>query len=245
MSGIALVLLFMTILIFQNSILWGNTGDLHAYWAFEKPESSRAQIIYADFLNTNGNPEAAIERLQQARALHPNEITILLHIWNMSCANHLEPPFSLEDIARQDGLEFKQNDVNYHLKALIETYFSRACEVPPVTSVVQLFNAVAEMPMSPERKAGYHFLFSDLYVYLGDLNAALIQLSNAFRLQPLPELPIRQAILSASAGNYSDSLVFLGRAREANQKQSPLLPSFEEQISTIEADLNRRLASPQ
>jgi len=243
--GVGAMLLFMTALIWQNSVLWGNAGDLHAYWAYEKPESSRAQIVYADFLVVNGNPEAALERLQQAQALHPNEITIMLHTWNTACTNNLVPPVSLAEIAARDGLEFKHNDINFHLKALIENYFSGACEVPPVAVLLQLFESVGDIAMSPNRRAGYHFLYSDLYVYLRQLNQALVQLSNAYRLHPVPDIPIRQAILSASAGNYSDSLVFLGRAREANELQSPLLPSFEPQIAAMEADLQRMLESQQ
>jgi len=111
--------------------------------------------------------------------------------------------------------------------------------------LLQLFASVGDIAMSPNRRAGYHFLYSDLYVYLRQLNQALVQLSNAYRLHPVPDIPIRQAILSASAGNYSDSLVFLGRAREANELQSPLLPSFEPQIAAMESDLQRMLESQQ
>ena len=32
----------------------------------------------------------------------------------------------------------------------------------------------------------------------------MIQLSESFKYDPLPEIPIRQALLSASAGNYAD-----------------------------------------
>ena len=56
------------------------------------------------------------------------------------------------------------------------------------------------------------------------------------------DLPIRQAMLTASAGNNADALVFLERARLANEQRGPLLPSYEEEIARIERDIKNRMA---
>lgn len=242
-SGVGIVLLFMTGLLWQNATLWGNTGDLHAYWAFEKPQSIRAQIIYADFLTENGNPQAAVDVLTDIQALYPNEITLMLHVYNTACGNGMTSPISLEDIASKENLEFKYNDLNFHLRNLLENAFANTCELESIDSLINVFNAAGTVPMSDGRRAGYHFLFADLYIGLRQLDPALVQLGRAYQLSPIPQIPYRQAILSASAENYEDSLVFLARAREADAQQSMFMPSMIAEIDRMEADIRARLAA--
>jgi len=79
-------------------------------------------------------------------------------------------------------------------------------------------------------------LYSEVYVALGDLNGALIQLSNAFDIEPVVDIPIRQATLTASAGNYSDALIFLDRARAADAASGGFTPSRREQIQQLESE---------
>ena len=236
-----LFLLIMAFLSWQQSLLWSNTAELNAYWAFEKPNSSRAQISYGDFLAQNGATEAAMERWQRANSLLPNEVSIQLHIWNRACEYGMSSPITLQQIIDAETPEYFHNDINFHLRELLENLILQRCEFPPTETVVAVFDVIDRLPLSDRRRAGYHFLFSDLYVYLGRLDSALIQLSRSFELRELPEIPIRQAILSASAGNFEDGLVFLQRAREANSRQSPFLPSAEAEIARIEQDFQRLL----
>ena len=121
----------------------------------------------------------------------------------------------------------------------------RKCQYPDEATMVSLFNRIGEFPLPDLRRAGYHFYFSDLYVYYGRLNPALINLTQAFATNPIVQIPIRQALLSATAGNFSDALVFISRAREADLNRNPLLPSAMAEIELLEADFRRRLALPQ
>lgn len=243
-AGISVCVLFLlgsALLTLQNSRLWGHTGDLYAYWADTQPGSPRAQIIYADFLSTNGFPEQSMQRLEQAHELRPREITTLLHMWNKACEFGLQAPYDLAEISAMEELEFYQNNVSFHLSTLVENLILGKCRYPDPQTVLALFDRVGELPLSPERAASYHFLYSDLFVHYRQLDPALIQLRNAFDQVPSPHIPIRQAMLSASAGNNSDALLFLERARAADRQRSILLPSFEPEISRIEADIEARL----
>lgn len=247
-AGIAVFALFLVItplLTWQHSILWGHTGNLYAYWAENQPESSRAQISYADFLSANGFPEESLARLRQAHELNPREITTLLHMWNRACEFGLTAPYSLAEIQQMDDLEFFHNNVSFHLTTLVENLLLNKCSYPDSQTMVALFDRVGELSLSTERAASYHFLYSDLFVHYRQLNPALIQLRAAFDMVPSPHIPIRQAMLSASAGNNADALVFLERARAADRERSMLLPSFEEEIARIEADIKARIASQQ
>jgi tetratricopeptide (TPR) repeat protein len=235
----------MFLLTWQQAMLWGSNRDLLAYWAYETPGSVRAQISYADYLAPRGATEEAMERLEIANEAHPKEITIMLHMWNMACEYGTESPYSLEQIAAMDNLEYFQNDINFYLRALLEDLMSKQCQFPRHQTMIAFFEKLEPLIRSELPRASYHFLYSDLFVYYRQLDPALIQLTKAFELSGFPEIPIRQAMLTASADNNADALVFLQRAREANQQQSFLLPSYEDEIVTIERDIKKRMAAIQ
>jgi hypothetical protein len=67
----------------------------------------------------------------------------------------------------------------------------------------------------------------------------------AFEYEADPQILIRQAMLSVSAGRNSDALVFLERARTAGSKQSLLRSSDKEEILRIETDINNFLRENQ
>lgn len=225
----------------QQARLWGHTGNLYTYWAVSQPESARAQITYADYLFLNGEPELGLERLLHVHELNPAEITTLLHMWNNACEYGLVSPYSVREIGGMEGLEYFHNDINFHLTRFLENILLSKCEPPDFDAVILLFERVNALPLADDRRASFHFLYSDLFVHYRQLNPALIQLRNAFDLNPIPQIPIRQALLSASAGNNSEALIFLERARAADRELSFLLPSFEEEIARIEAGINQRL----
>lgn len=166
-------------------------------------------------------------------------------MWNETCEYGLPAPSSLEVITGLDGLEYYHNDINLHLKQLVENLLLSKCGYPDFQIMVALFDRISALPLADYRKSGFHSLYSDLFVYYGQLDLALIQLRYAFDLSPSPRIPIRQAMLSASAGNYADALVFLERARSADREQSFLLPPFEQEIYRMESDIKLQLISRQ
>jgi len=238
---IALCILNMTWLTWQQARLWGHTGDLFTFWAAEQPQSIRAQTNYADFVSVNGDPAEGLRRLELAHANNPREITVLLHMFNHACDYGLAAPYSLEEIANREGLEYFHNDINFHLGRLLENLLLEQCQYATPQGMVSLFERVNALPLADDRRASFHYLYSDLFVHYRQLNPALIQLRSAFDLNPTPQIPIRQALLSASAGNNEDALVFLNRARAADAGQSILLPSFLDEIARIEADISSRM----
>jgi len=241
MSLIVITLLLMASTTWQHSKLWGHTGNLLTHWAENQPNSIRAQISYADALSRAGDQEGSLLYLQRAHELGPREITTLLHMWNRACEAGLDAPYSLEEISSMDDLEYYHNDINSHLIALIKNLVAGKCSFPSYQTMVALFDAVAVLPLANDRRASFHFLYSDIFVHYRQLDSALMQLRYAFDLNPIPNIPIRQAMISASAGRNSDALVFLQRARTADKEQSFLLPSFEGEIALMEMDINARL----
>ena len=219
--------------------LWSDAAVLYPYWAEQRSDSIRAQITYSAYLRAVDLPEAAMERLEIARNYYPNEVTVLLNQWNYACESGLTAPYSLADISVNPDLEYYRDDINHHLLILLENLIGRRCDYPDMQTLVELFTRIGKFPLSTPRRSSYHFYFSDLYLFYGMLDQTLINLTRAFELNPVPQIPIRQAIISASAGNYGDALVFLERAKLADQSRNPLLPSFMNEISRLENDFRR------
>lgn len=242
--GIALsvFIVFLGWQTWQQSKLWGHTGDLMASWAYENPQSSRAQLAFGDFLLRNEAIDPGMEYLEAAHQLKPNEITILLHQWNRACEHGTNAPYSIEEIVLMPNLEYYQNDINFHLRELIEHVRGGRCDIPSLAVLSSLFEKVLLLPLAADREVNVHLLYSDLFVHFRRLNPALIELRKAFDLAPtVADIPIRQATLSASAGNYNDALVFLQRAHETDSKRGLFTASKLQEITQLEEQFRRQL----
>lgn len=239
--GCVLLLVYLSLTTANLSRQWGDGFRLHASWAAEQPQSLRAQQTFAGYLQAAGDAEAAMARFEQARQINPNEVTVLLNQWLHACANALSSPVSLHDIASHATLEHYHDDVNAGLRTLIEYLVDQRCEFPESEVLISLFERIGELPLSDRKRSGYHVYFADLYIHLRRLDPALINLSQAFNYRPYTGFPIRQAVLSASAGRFADALVFIDRARQANAARSWLLPSMADEIDRLEQDFQARL----
>lgn len=223
------------------ALLWGDAFALHRHWAEQQPQSARAQLTYAGYLASAGQVAEASRRIAAARELNPAEITTLLYAWNHACEQGSAAPETLSDIVTQPQLQHFQGDLNIYLRILLENYFADVCVYPEPRVLVAMFDRIGELPLPDFKRAGYHVYFSDLYISLGQLDPALINLARAFEARPNPRFPLRQALISASAGRFADALVFLGRAREADRNRNPALPSILAEIESLENDFRSRI----
>lgn len=225
----------------QQAVLWADAGTLYARWAENKPASVRAQMAYAGELSVTGNGREALELLQSVREYRPYEITVLLNEWLIACRGGLLPEHSIKEISALSQLENIDDDINPYLEQLVLYQVAQTCDLASLQDFVALFERIGQLPLSDVKRAGYNVYFSDIYVAMGRLDPALIHLSKAFELKPLPSYALRQAILSGSAGNFSDGLVFMQRARNASDNHIGDKAEMLAEINRIEADFQRRL----
>jgi len=220
---------------------WGDPLVLYNSWVENQPNSIRANMAYSEILASQGAAEEGFAYLDTAQKLAPEEVTLNLALWNYACENTLPPTLKLEEISSANGLQHYRDDVNYHLQVLLENLLEGKCQYPGQEDIMALLDRLEKIPMRPYDRANFHMLYADFFIYYRQLNPALVQLRNAYDIRGDAAIPIRQAILAASAGNYEDSLVFLGRAREADENRNPLLASRISEISRMEQDLQQRL----
>ncbi|MEQ8955636.1 MAG: hypothetical protein RL120_16005, partial [Gammaproteobacteria bacterium] len=241
MQGIvAVVLVIMSWSTWQAATIWGNANDLFAYWAFEKPRSIRAQVQFGDYLTLVGEPQLGLRTVVDVREYYPDEITLMLHQWNLACDFQLDPGITLREIAERDRLEYLRSDINAEFEILLRNFMSNRCENPPLDDLLALTERIEQLRMTENNQIRFHFLLADLYIFMGQLDQALINLTRSFQLSGNALIPIRQAMLSYSAGNLDDSLVFLQRAEVADQSRSRLMPSVQERIDSIRRTIELR-----
>jgi tetratricopeptide (TPR) repeat protein len=166
-------------------------------------------------LLANGRVEEAYETIRLAMSHHPSDVSLLLVSWNLSCRLGVAPLHTLQDIRLQNELRNYRDVVTIPLREFLSNYLTGVCEYPESEEIVAFFSRLDELECSSNSRSVFHLIYSDLFVLLGELDNALIQLSKAFDSYNNPELIVRQAILSASAGNYENALIFLGRASSA------------------------------
>lgn len=235
---------YLLSLAFNTAVLartWSDPLLLHGTWARQQPDSVRAQLTYASYLDAAGDQAGASRHLELARQISPNEITVLLAGWLHACKTGNEPEVSLQQMATNPRLEHYHNDINTSLRQLLEAMVAGTCEFPDSSVLVALFERIGDLPLTDRKRAGYHIYFSDVYASMGLLDPALIQVSRAFQINPNPRFPLRQALMSASAGRFSDALIFLERARAADAERNPALPSIAEQLDALEQDFRARI----
>ncbi|MBT8147834.1 MAG: hypothetical protein KJN90_13340, partial [Gammaproteobacteria bacterium] len=238
-----LLLVLITVLTLQLTSLWGNSFALQAHWAERHPTSYRAQAEYAFLLAGFGEPAEGYQRIAAIQQYYPDEIALQLQRWNFACSNGFTAPFALDEIASDLAQEYYKADLTGELGIFLENLIAGRCEYPAQQQILALMNRLSEVPMRNFERSGFHLLYSDLYVHYRQLNPALIELRNAFEVRPDAQYPIRQAIISASAGNYQDSLIFLQRAREADGNRRSFVESRIDEIEAMEQDLKARLDS--
>lgn len=242
-TGVALSLVLLTVLTLQLTSLWGNSAALQAHWAEKHPGSFRAQVEYGYLLANFGESVQGYRHIAAIQQFYPDEVALQLLHWNYTCTYSIPAPYAIDDIAAGSSRVYYRADLTAEVRIFLENLMAARCEYPDQQQILALMERLANIPMRNYERSGFHLLYSDLYVHYRQLNPALIQLRNAFEIRPDPQYPIRQAVISASAGNYEDSLIFLQRAREANESRGPRVASRKDEIDAMERDLRSRLVN--
>jgi len=235
----------LTLLTFQLASLWGNSFALAAHWAEQHPGSYRAQVEWGYLLAAAGEPVAGYEVISAIQQRYPDEAAMQMQRWNYACTYGLPEPFPVGEIAGSEQSVYFRADLTTEVKTFLENLLASQCSFPPRSELEDLMNRLAEVPMRNFERSGFHLLFSDFYVHFRELNPALIQLRNAFEIRPDPFYLIRQANLAASAGAYQESLVFLQRAREADENRGLMNPGYTSEIDQMELEIQTLLEAPQ
>ncbi len=221
--------------------IWSTQEHFYQYMTEQQPQSLRARLVYSEYLETTGQYQEALEQLYILREYHPNEVVVLLRLWNFACLYQLEQPMSLLEISNLPELRLSMGSVSFQLETLENNLRAGYCSPPPLEELVALYQRVMKFTMRPGRSARARFNFSNLYLMFNQPDKALEKLEEAIAFQPSISIRLRQAVVAGIAGDYNLGLSFIEMARELDSNRSVPLPSREAQIAQIESALRAQL----
>ena len=234
------LIVFTGLLTHQSAIIWSNPAALFSVWAYEHPNSLRAQRIYGQYLGINNEPEKALKVLHTTYDKFPHDISLPLEIINIGCRFNLETNYSLNNIEMLVKNSTFTDGVLPIAKSLVDNIVNGNCTNYTLKDAISFMSFAEKIPDMDKHKNAYAqllFLHSDLYVLNKQLNPAIELLDHAFKYQSTPTVPIRQAELLTSAELYQDALNYINIAKEADKKRRPLMPSILPQLLSLERNI--------
>jgi len=238
-----LLLIFSGLLSYQSAKAWGNTVDLAAVWAYEHPDSLRAQRVYGQILGKLKQYDAAIKVLETTYRKYPEDIGLPIAMLEYACAGGFPPQYSVKDIVeRVEDAKFN-GGLGVFIQDFIDTTVNNNCNAVSRHDIHKLLTAMESVPgMKGTAMAQLLLLHSNIYVQERQLSPAIELLDKALMHRKASIIPIKQAKLLASAGLYDEALKYLQIAREIENQKSrltqlapPVLDRLEMEIRTAKS----------
>ncbi|NKB35455.1 MAG: hypothetical protein GKR91_20335 [Pseudomonadales bacterium] len=219
----------------QLAHIWSDSLELYSHMAIQRPNSSRAQLSYAEALQTEGQNQQVFERLYANIQNHPNDLVSLLAIWNYSCRQQLDEPLPISAIAEMTGLELSNENINIYMDQLIAYAQSNTCQQIDAEALVRLFERIGSFPIRAVHKSNYYYSFSNLYLLLQQPNNALDMLERASEYNETVDLRNWQALVAAGVDQWERSIGFIELSKQVDERRSLLVPSRLLDIEQLEA----------
>lgn len=240
----AMILLFGTIT-YQSASLWGNPLSLFAIWAYENPKSIRSQLLYARQLETFGEHTKAVDTLLKTLRIYPNDITLPLHIVDISCKRDVPLPIPIKELISINDQSIFRGSALIPLKRIVKQKVNKTCEQLSTTSLHAYMNKLVEIPTILKNKnvqASILYLHADYYVAQNNLSPAIDLLDKAFKLQPSVDIALRQTVLLYSAGLYKDAYIYIEKAIKADAARKLFTPTRKKELDIMKNNILSKLS---
>lgn len=239
-SMLAFICFFLSASTLIMAMTWSHPGTLFLKWEMDEPFSARAKVVYANYLDSIGFPDNAIEHLDRAIAIQPSALGLHLNKFEIMCRTGFggDPVDAFNDV--QDARLFDFG-VTSQLEKILNNINSDGrigCSEGAVSFDVERFFRIVEdaqlTKWNTKRAARYYSLKSDYYAKTGDLNAAVTAIDMAAKYQPSVDLYLKVSVMLASAGLYDDALDRLALAKTADERRRKFYPSRSEELQNLE-----------
>lgn len=236
-----IMLLLFGAITYQSTSLWGNPLSLFSIWAYENPKSIRSQLLYARQLDAFGEHNKAINVLTKTLEIYPNDITLPLHIIDLSCNHNIPLKIDIKDMTDINSQSIYRGSTLTPLKNIVKQYVNNKCtQLLSTLSLHDYMNklvTVPEIANNPNDTAAIYYLHADYYVSEKLLSPAIKLLDKAFKLQPTVDIALRQTVLLYSAGLYEEAYVYLKKAIHANNTRKIFTSSRETELNILKKDI--------
>ena len=229
--------LFIAVLTFFEARLWGNQLYLSAVWAKEKPNSERAQDLYAGILAQSGFVADSYRKFTASSKHFANSSSALSASVVLTCIDSSlpKPDYDLV-IARFKTSRFSFAPIS-NIERIIKEKESGRCEEIPSSQVRSMIYALMSNP--PYAKSEY---LSHLYMLLGRtyaldlaLGPAVAFLSYSIQLQPRMDIAVHKVSWLISARAWVDAKIALEEIQEMGRRQPLDYLAFKKVILQMES----------
>ncbi|MCI4567736.1 tetratricopeptide repeat protein [Lysobacter sp. CFH 32150] len=198
----------------QRAQLWGKPDQQAALWAYDHPESSRAQATAAAWETRGGRPDLAMSRLAPLWRQRPHDLQLALNYANTACALRGLSP--LESAAVAQALQQSSSEgeqlVYRWLDRALGVASDRSCPGLDFATVEQWLRAAQNNPRlsgQPGRQQELHGVAGRLALQRGQPGDALSEFDRALAAYTTPGAAAQQAAILATHGHYALALAHL------------------------------------
>ncbi len=240
-----LLIIFSGFLTYQSAKAWSRTVDLVAVWAYEHPNSLRAQRIYGQILGKLEQYNESLKVLNDAYKKHPEDIGLPIVMLRYACAGGLPPRYSIDDIVKKTNIAKYNGGLKTILQNFVNATFDGSCEFVSRQDLHNLLTVMETVDgVKGAAMAQLLLLHSDIYTLEGNLSPAIQLLDKALEFHEDTIIPIQQAGLLASAGLYDDALKYLEIASEIERKKPKPMQLRLPLLDRLRAEIHRAKSTP-
>lgn len=236
-SFIAVVALSSSLFTSQHVHSWSSWPQLIYTWALDQPGSKRAQWGFADVVAVHGQPDKAIEILEELSRQYPNDLATRINIDVISCRYF--------GAAKERDWENTVKDFNIEAGAilgLIEEYVNHAkqescIEITPqkTKSLLALINQHTKVSRHSRLFVRTLFLEGDYLAFLGDYEGSMALMDRASKIQKTVDFPLRQAVISWEFGKYEKALAYIEQAYQRDRQRGWRYPPRRKELEKLES----------
>jgi tetratricopeptide (TPR) repeat protein len=239
------LLVFSGLLTYQSARAWGNTVDLLAVWAYEHPDSLRAQRIYGQVLGKLEQYDAATKVLEDTYNKHPEDIGLPIAMLKYTCLGGLPPRYSIEEIVKHSPTTKYNGGLKTTIPSFVTTTIDDSCEFVSRQDIHKLLTAMETVNgIKGSAMAQLLLLHSDIYTLEGELSPAMQLLDKALKFHEDTIIPMQQTRLLASAGLYDESLKYLEIAFEIERKKPQSMQLRIPTLNRLKIEIHNAKSAP-
>lgn len=209
----------LSIFLVKRSLIWSDENMMYSKWAYENPDSLRAQLSFIGVMTKAGMYDAALNTNRQVSKTH-RDIGLRIDRLSLICEAGLEPkPEDRLELADVSQYPFRTNIV--HSLSVFLKGRNEQCQDDMVSggSRLDLAETVGLIKGLVKRKpyyANYLEVMREEYIRLRDYQKAVLASEALYVAQPTSATALKAVELFLMGGDIENAALYLKYAKEKN-----------------------------